>query len=187
MPSAQLWSRSPAASTVVLTRCLLCCARCAVSAAVSCVQTLYEAWFDGLVDLKREALDLIYRRREWARLILDWSHVKFFVMQFIPELLKHTRAQDVEQVRDHYDRGDDFYAGFLGPLMVYTSGMFLDPERDTLEQAQTNKFELVNDTAHRTLHSSHGSGQPATLTVSAHSLSVINCAGVSEGAHAGGS
>ncbi len=53
-------------------------------------------------------------------LVLTIWHLKFFVFQFIPELLKHTRAQDVEQVRDHYDRGDDFYSRFLGPSMVYT-------------------------------------------------------------------
>jgi cyclopropane fatty-acyl-phospholipid synthase-like methyltransferase len=41
------------------------------------------------------------------------------------------------------DRGDDFYNGFLGPSMIYTSGIW-HTENDTLEQAQINK--MVYDT-----------------------------------------
>ena len=49
-----------------------------------------------------------------------------------------------EQVRDHYDRGDDFYAWFLGPRMVYTSGIISDTSKEeTLEQMQDNKLAIV--------------------------------------------
>ena len=51
---------------------------------------------------------------------------------------------DEEQVRDHYDRGDDFYGWFLGPRMVYTSGIVSDPNvEETLEQLQDNKLAIV--------------------------------------------
>lgn len=51
---------------------------------------------------------------------------------------------DEEQVRDHYDRGDDFYAWFLGRRMVYTSGIISDPSKEeTLEQMQDNKLAVV--------------------------------------------
>ena len=51
---------------------------------------------------------------------------------------------DEEQVRDHYDRGDDFYGWFLGPRMVYTSGVISDPnQEETLEQLQDNKLAIV--------------------------------------------
>lgn len=40
--------------------------------------------------------------------------------------------------------GDDFYEWFLGPRMVYTSGVVLDLEREeTLEELQDNKLTLV--------------------------------------------
>ena len=40
--------------------------------------------------------------------------------------------------------GDDFYEWFLGPRMVYTSGIVLDLEREeTLEELQDNKLTLV--------------------------------------------
>lgn len=42
---------------------------------------------------------------------------------------------DEEQILDHHDRGDDFYAWFLGRRMVYTSGIIFVPSKEeTLEQ-----------------------------------------------------
>ena len=42
------------------------------------------------------------------------------------------------------DRGDDFYEWFLGPRMIYTSGVSFDPNvEQTLEQLQDNKLSLV--------------------------------------------
>lgn len=51
---------------------------------------------------------------------------------------------DEEQVRDHYDRGDDFYAWFLGPRMIYTSGIIGDINKEeSLEELQDNKLAVV--------------------------------------------
>ena len=51
---------------------------------------------------------------------------------------------DEEQVRDHYDRGDDFYGWFLGPRMIYTSGIISDIHKEeSLEQLQDNKLGVV--------------------------------------------
>lgn len=51
---------------------------------------------------------------------------------------------DEEQVRDHYDRGDDFYGWFLGPRMIYTSGIISDINKEeSLEQLQDNKLAIV--------------------------------------------
>jgi hypothetical protein len=74
------------------------------------VEELYEAYFDekiSLIDGDQSLLDVLYQRHEFARSILTASHVKFFLLQFIPELLKHTRFQDITQVREHYDRSGD--------------------------------------------------------------------------------
>ena len=56
----------------------------------------------------------------------------------------HPLLLDEEQVRDHYDRGDDFYSWFLGPRMVYTTGIISDiNHEETLEQLQDNKLAIV--------------------------------------------
>jgi cyclopropane-fatty-acyl-phospholipid synthase len=47
--------------------------------------------------------------------------------------------------RSHYDLSTDLYRLFLDEGLNYSCGMFLDPERETLEQAQRNK--LVRATA----------------------------------------
>lgn len=111
------------------------------------VEEFYEAYFAEKVDFEGDLLETLYNRREFIRPVITWNHIKFFLSQLIPELLVHSRQQDTEQVREHYDRGNDFYNSFLGPMMVYTSGIFNDPE-ETLEQAQLNKFELVANKIH---------------------------------------
>lgn len=126
------------------------------------LQSLYEAFFDGQIDLaidpetgkQYDLLKAMYARHSYCRFVLQWAHAKFFLVQFIPELLTHSRAQDVEQVREHYDRGDDFYAAFLGKLMIYTSGIFNSPD-DTLEEAQVNKMNIVGNKTHMKQGQSH--------------------------------
>lgn len=67
-------------------------------------------------------------------------------MNLIPDVILHTAHQDEDQVRDHYDRGDDFYGWFLGPRMIYTSGVISDiNKKETLEQLQDNKLTMVCD------------------------------------------
>ena len=118
------------------------------------ILTLYEAYFAGDIDLApspsggpADLLTALYERDGYARYVIEWQHVTFFFTKFIPELLSHSRSQDVEQVREHYDRGDDFYSAFLGESMIYTSAIFND-EEETLEQAQVNKLNLVAHKLH---------------------------------------
>ena len=65
------------------------------------IEELYEAYFDGKLDViggDESLLDTLYQRHQYARSILTASHVKFFLLQFIPELIKHTRFQDITSV-----------------------------------------------------------------------------------------
>lgn len=104
----------------------------------------FEKYFNGEVDFKGDALEILEYRHDWASFRFTWGLYKHFLTGFIPEMLLHTRSQDEEQVRDHYDRGDDFYAWFLGPRMVYTSGIISDINKEeTLEQMQDNKLAVV--------------------------------------------
>ena len=74
----------------------------------------------------------------------DIQLFKYVFTNLIPEVVMHTASQDEEQVRDHYDRGNDFYSWFLGPRMVYTSGVISDINRmETLEELQDNKMTMV--------------------------------------------
>ncbi|CRK19504.1 hypothetical protein BN1723_017783, partial [Verticillium longisporum] len=91
-----------------------------------------------------DALEVLEYRHDWAAFHFTLSLFKFVLFQFAPEVIMHSRSQDEEQVRDHYDRGDDFYGWFLGPRMIYTSGIISDIHREeTLEEMQDNKLAIV--------------------------------------------
>ncbi|KAK3812877.1 MAG: Mycolic acid cyclopropane synthetase-domain-containing protein [Benniella sp.] len=108
------------------------------------METFFEAYFDGKIDINMDCLELLERRHDWASFRMTAGQAKFFVTQWIPELIWHSKKQDEDQVRDHYDRGDDFYAAFLGPRMIYTSGVMSDVNKnETLEEMQDNKMKLV--------------------------------------------
>jgi sphingolipid C9-methyltransferase len=104
----------------------------------------HEKYFDEEIDVKGDMLDTLEQRHDWANFKFVYGAFKHVFVGFGPEMLWHSRSQDEEQVRDHYDRGDDFYSWFLGPRMVYTSGIISDPSREeTLEELQDNKMAIV--------------------------------------------
>src|SRR5688572_13268672 len=104
--------------------------------------TLYEAYFDGALDIPGDIYALLKSRADFVSWSLTWQHLKWAVTNFIPEVAIHSKDQDRRIVREHYDRGNDFFGWFLGERMVYTSGFFEHPG-ETLEQAQDNKMNLV--------------------------------------------
>ncbi|KAI9856174.1 MAG: Sphingolipid C9-methyltransferase 2 [Vezdaea acicularis] len=108
------------------------------------METFHEMYFDGKVDFKGDALEVMEYRHDWASFRFTLSLYWFFLTGMMPEVIMHTRSQDEEQVRDHYDRGDDFYSWFLGPRMIYTSGIISDINtEESLEQLQDNKVSIV--------------------------------------------
>lgn len=113
------------------------------------METFFEAYFEGKIDFNGDPLEIMEARHDWAAFRFTLGQFKFFLTQWLPETFWHSREQDENQVRDHYDRGDDFYEAFLGPLMVYTSGIISDPnKRETLEELQENKMKLICEKIH---------------------------------------
>lgn len=108
------------------------------------METFHELYFDGKVSFKGDCLDVLEYRHDWCNFSFTMSLFKFFLLGMIPEVILHSKSQDEEQVRDHYDRGDDFYTWFLGPRMIYTSGCISDINKEeTLEELQDNKLNVV--------------------------------------------
>ncbi|KAL2911418.1 hypothetical protein HK105_209115 [Polyrhizophydium stewartii] len=108
------------------------------------IESFFEAYFDEKIDIKGDMLDTLESRYDWAAFVFTLGQLKFFLTQWVPETLWHSRKQDEDQVRDHYDRGDDFYNWFLGPMMIYTSGVMSSAvKRETLEDMQQRKLETV--------------------------------------------
>lgn len=103
--------------------------------------TLLEAYLDGSVDIP-DMDAFLDARRDLVNFNLTQKHFEFFFTRMIPEVAIHSKSQDERIVREHYDRGDDFFEAFLGDRMVYTSAIFHD-EHESLEEAQDNKMNLV--------------------------------------------
>ncbi|KZT64821.1 cyclopropane fatty acid synthase domain-containing protein [Daedalea quercina L-15889] len=108
------------------------------------MQIFYDAYFEGKIDFNGDVLDIMEQRHDWAKMVFTPELFKYVFFNLIPDVLRHERGQDEEQVRDTYDRGDDFYEWFLGPRMVYTSGIVSNlEEEETLEKLQDNKLTVV--------------------------------------------
>jgi hypothetical protein len=106
------------------------------------MSTLYEAYFDGDIDIPGDLPAFLKQRNLFVKYTLTPAHLKWAVTNFVPEVTIHSKAQDQRIVREHYDRGNDFFGWFLGERMVYTSAFFEHPSQ-SLEQGQDNKLDLV--------------------------------------------
>lgn len=106
------------------------------------IETMVEAYMNKKVDFKGDALKTLWLRNDLFRLCFSLGHLKFFTAKFVGQLLHHSQQADTAEVRDVYDRGNDFYRWFLGPRMVYTSGIFESPD-ESLEDAQDRKMDIV--------------------------------------------
>lgn len=108
------------------------------------IQTFCEMYVDGKVQFNGDCLEILEYRHDWSDFRFTWSTFKYLIFTFFPDVLFHTKSQDLEQIRPNYDRGNDHYAFFLGPRMVYTSGIISDTTREeTLEEMQDNKLAIV--------------------------------------------
>lgn len=55
---------------------------------------------------------------------------------------RHSRNRDASSISEHYDLPNEFFKLILGPAMTYTCAVY-DSEKDTHDQAQANKYELI--------------------------------------------
>jgi cyclopropane-fatty-acyl-phospholipid synthase len=78
---------------------------------------------------------------------LDSRHKFLAAIRTLASLARHwlrpnTVAGSRENIRAHYDLGNEFYRLFLDERMMYSSGYYRTAE-DSLDQAQTQKLELI--------------------------------------------
>jgi cyclopropane fatty-acyl-phospholipid synthase-like methyltransferase len=108
------------------------------------MQTFIDLYLDGDAKFNGDCLEVLEYRHDWTTFAFTWSLFHFIFFVFAPDVLFHSRKQDEEQIRPTYDKGNDHYSYFLGPRMVYTSGIFSDLTREeTLEEMQDNKMAIV--------------------------------------------
>lgn len=106
------------------------------------ITTFIEDYMNGRVDVNCDVQQLIQNRTLFFNYKFVGHHLKFLFKQFIPQVTIHSKKQDERVIRDHYDRGNDFFGSFLGDRMIYTSAFFKTGFED-LETAQDQKLDLV--------------------------------------------
>lgn len=108
------------------------------------MQVFWDAYIDGKIEVKGDLIEVLEYRLDWAAMVFTPELFRYVLFQMLPDVLMHSSRQDEQQIRDNYDRGNDFYEWFLGPQMVYTTGIISDPLREeSLEELQDNKLNLV--------------------------------------------
>jgi sphingolipid C9-methyltransferase len=59
------------------------------------------------------------QRHDWAKMTFTPELFKYVLTEFLPEVIVHSKSQDEEQVRDHYDRElDNISVTFVRPFIV---------------------------------------------------------------------
>lgn len=108
-----------------------------------------EAYVDGLwdTDALPEVLQLLAQnQRQVGRLARGFSALSAFFNRTYHRRRRNTLKKSRENIREHYDLSNDFYASFLDATMTYSSARFQSGE-ETLETAQLNKIERMLDLA----------------------------------------
>lgn len=62
-----------------------------------------------------DMLDTLEYRWDWASFGFTVDLFKYVFLNFIPDVIFHTQAQDEEQIRDNYDRSCLFFSFLLFP------------------------------------------------------------------------
>jgi cyclopropane-fatty-acyl-phospholipid synthase len=91
---------------------------------------LLEVLYDNM-----EHLGVGPRGMRWSRLWDRLSH----------RLRDNHPINSRRNISHHYDLGNDFYRRWLDPSMTYSSALFADPARDSLESAQERKYHRLLD------------------------------------------
>jgi cyclopropane fatty-acyl-phospholipid synthase-like methyltransferase len=106
---------------------------------------LVEEFLNDNVAFKKDCYEtLINDRDKFIDWRPNWGLIRFLLEQLFPFTSSSFKsiAATAHEIADHYDRGNDFFNAFLGPMMIYTSAFYKSLD-ETLEQAQTNKLNML--------------------------------------------
>ncbi|WP_445231745.1 class I SAM-dependent methyltransferase [Duganella rhizosphaerae] len=102
------------------------------------LSNLGAAYVEGAIEVRGRAHDMIAIVNALARTTLK-AEGKF---ARIVRSMGHSKQQDAEAIRYHYDVSNEFYQQFLDPAMVYSCAYFEDGDED-LASAQAKKIDHI--------------------------------------------
>ncbi len=107
-----------------------------------------EAYMDGTLSFEDgsglDDLLRLYGHNETALYEFGWLKIGTAVSQFLRRFQQfNPKGRAGANAQHHYDLNEEFYRLFLDEDMVYSCAYWLDPARESLEQAQINKFRHI--------------------------------------------
>jgi len=127
------------------------------------ISTLYEAYFDGSLDIPGDLVEFLQSRNAFVKHTITRQHLQWAVTNFVPEMVAHSREADARSARELFDdRGDDFFRSFLGDRLSFTCAHF-DSPADSLENGVDQMNSRICDkiglrASHRLLEVGSGWG-----------------------------
>lgn len=103
---------------------------------------LGESYMDGNLEIEGDLYEALKNfMGQMPKFSTDRKALKKIIY---PSLSKKNQS---EEVKSHYDIGNDFYALWLDPTLSYSCAYFKNPD-DTLYQAQMNKLDYILEKLH---------------------------------------
>ena len=107
-----------------------------------------EAYMDGTLTFEEgshlDDLLQLYGANESALYEFGWLKLGTAISQLLRRLQQYNpKRRAGANAQHHYDLNEAFYRLFLDDDMVYSCAYWLDPARESLEQAQINKFRHI--------------------------------------------
>jgi cyclopropane fatty-acyl-phospholipid synthase-like methyltransferase len=109
------------------------------------ISTLYEAYFDGSLDIPGDLVEFLQSRNAFVKHTITRQHLQWAVTNFVPEMVAHSREADARSARELFDdRGDDFFRAFLGDRLAFTCAHF-DSPADSLDNGNDQMNARICD------------------------------------------
>lgn len=102
------------------------------------LETLGQAYVEGLIDVDGEVRDVLHV----ARRLAETAEPAGGLLGRIQRQIQHSRQGDRQAVQYHYDVSNAFYAQWLDPAMVYSCAYFENGD-EPLAQAQEQKIHHI--------------------------------------------
>jgi cyclopropane-fatty-acyl-phospholipid synthase len=71
------------------------------------------------------------------------SNFQSTLVTYSQKVFSNSKHRSLKNVQSHYDLGNDFFKKFLDPTLTYSCAYFRDPQKDSLEKAQLQKYEHI--------------------------------------------
>lgn len=102
------------------------------------LETLGQAYVEGLIDVEGEVRDVLHV----ARCLAETAEPAGGLLGRIQRQIRHSRQGDRQAVQYHYDVSNRFYAQWLDPAMVYSCAYFENGD-EPLALAQEQKIHHI--------------------------------------------